>query len=384
MSAKSVTIIDRYLARQFIQLFLMSYVSLAGLYTVVDAFTNLDSFIAFAEKEGNLAAIMLRFYAFRWLAFFDLTSGVLALVAATFTITLFQSRNEMTALLAAGIAKRRICMPVIVAGAAVSLLAAGARELVLPRYARELSQNAKDLSGDAGQPVSPRYDNRTEILLNGGVTIPKRQCIKKPNFQLPSDGLLDRYGRYLIAEEAFYQRPTPDRPGGYRLKRVQQPAGLTQQPSLIGRSGDPVVLCPSDTPWLAEGECFVISDVDFEQLSGQAAWRHWSTAQLVGVVHNKSLDYGADVKVAIHSRIVKPLWDFNLLLLGLPLILSRDNRNVFLAVGLCLGATMAFLIAIYGSQFLGDAVYISPHLAAWLPLMIFVPSAAALVRPLLE
>ena len=122
MSAKSVTIIDRYLIRQFLQLFAMSYVSLAGLYTVVDAFTNLDSFIHYAEQEGNLAWVMLRFYAFRWLTFFDLTSGVLALVAATFTITLFQSRNEMTSLLAAGIAKRRICMPVIGA-AAVMLMA---------------------------------------------------------------------------------------------------------------------------------------------------------------------------------------------------------------------------------------------------------------------
>jgi lipopolysaccharide export system permease protein len=384
MSAKSLTIIDRYLIRQFIQLFLMSYVSLAGLYTVVDALSNLDSLLHCAEQQGGLLRVMLRFYAFRWVAFFDLTCGILALVAAMFTITLFQSRNEMTALLAAGIAKRRICLPVIAAAAAVSLLAAGARELVLPRYAKELSQNAKDLSGEAGQPVSPRYDNQTEILLNGGMTIPKHQCIKKPNFQLPGDGLLDRYGRYLTAEEAFYQRPAPDRPGGYRLKRVQQPPTLTTQPSLIGLSGDPVILSPKDTPWLAPDECFVISDVDFAQLSGQKAWRHWSTAQMIRILHNKSLDYGADVKVAIHSRIVKPLWDLNLLLLGLPLILSRDSRNVFLAVGLCMAVTMAFLVAIYGFQFLGDAVYISPQLAAWMPLMIFVPAAAWLARPLVE
>src|SRR5438876_12008553 len=156
MPAKSVTIIDRYLVRQFLQLFAMCYVSLAGLYTVIDAFTNLDSFLEFAEKKGNLAAIMLRFYAFRWVAFLDVTSGVLALVAAMFTITLFQSRNEMTALLAAGVAKRRICLPIIAAAVAISLLAAGARELVLPRYAKELGQTPKDLAGNAtAQAISP-------------------------------------------------------------------------------------------------------------------------------------------------------------------------------------------------------------------------------------
>ncbi len=62
----SVKIIDRYLIWQFLQLFLMSYVSLAGLYTVMHAFTNLDSFLAVAEKEGNLLWLMFRFYVFRW------------------------------------------------------------------------------------------------------------------------------------------------------------------------------------------------------------------------------------------------------------------------------------------------------------------------------
>ena len=45
---------------------------------------------------------------------------------------------------------------------------------------------------------------------------------------------------------------------------------------------------------------------------------------------------------------------------------------------------MAFLLTIYGCQFLGNSVYISPQLAAWLPLMIFVPVATAWARPLIE
>jgi lipopolysaccharide export system permease protein len=101
-------------------------------------------------------------------------------------------------------------------------------------------------------------------------------------------------------------------------------------------------------------------------------------------LHNKSLDYGADVKVVIHSRLMKPLLDINLLLLGLPLVLARDHRNIFLAVAMCLGVTILFLVTIYGCQYLGNAVYVSPHLAAWLPLMLFVPAAAGLARPLLE
>ena len=53
-------------------------------------------------------------------------------------------------------------------------------------------------------------------------------------------------------------------------------------------------------------------------------------------MRNPSLDYGADVRVAIHGRIVKPLLDMTLLFLGLPLVVTRESRNVFIAMGLCM------------------------------------------------
>ena len=41
----AMTIIDRYLLRQFLQTFLICYLSLTGLYIVFDAFTNLEDFL---------------------------------------------------------------------------------------------------------------------------------------------------------------------------------------------------------------------------------------------------------------------------------------------------------------------------------------------------
>lgn len=383
----SVKIIDRYLIWQFVQLFLMSYVSLAGLYTVVDAFTNLDSFLAVAEKEGNLLWLMFRFYVFRWVEFFDLTSGLLALISAMFTITLFQSRNELTALMAAGISKRRVVTPVIITAIAISFLAAASREFVLPCYAKELSQTPDDLLGDVAQRFPPRYDNKTDIFMNGKYTIANERRIHKPEFRLPDD--LNRYGSYLVAENAVYEPPEGERPGGYRFKGVKQPVGFTKKPSLVGKSGEAVILCPSDRKFrellvLQADECFVISDVDFDQLAGGGAWRHVSTAQLIRTLRNQSVNYGAEVKVAIHARLVKPLLDINLLLLGLPLVLARGSRNIFLSVAICLALSMGFLLTVYGCQSLGNLVYISPHLAAWLPLIIFVPLAAAMSGPFSE
>ena len=48
-------ILDRYLLRQFFQVFTICFLSLMGLYVVIDAFGHLDSFSKHAEAGGNLA-----------------------------------------------------------------------------------------------------------------------------------------------------------------------------------------------------------------------------------------------------------------------------------------------------------------------------------------
>jgi lipopolysaccharide export system permease protein len=374
-------IIDRYLVRQFVQVFIICFVSLTGLYIVFDAFTNLDAFMEAAKHQGGLMAVMGRFYLFRALSFFNLASGVLALIAAMFTITLFQRHNEMTALMAAGVSRARVSLPVILAAVTVSLGAAAARELVLPQFIKELSQDPKDLMGEAAKPFSPRYDNETGILLRGKSTLAKESQITLPNFLLPDD--LARYGVNLEAENATYKPAKGDRPGGYLLSGIHRPVELPQKPSLRGgESSDKIILTPVDTDWLKPHQVFVVSNVSFEQLTGGDGWMQYSrVTSLMDAMRNKSLDFGADVKVAVHARLIRPLLDINLLFLGIPLILARDNRNIFLAVGLCLLVVSGFLICVYGMHFLGSSLYVSPHLAAWSPLLIFVPLAAAMADP---
>jgi lipopolysaccharide export system permease protein len=105
---------------------------------------------------------------------------------------------------------------------------------------------------------------------------------------------------------------------------------------------------------------------------------------LIRGLRNRSLDYGAGERMVIHARMVQPLLDMTLLFLGLPLVLSRSNRNVFLAIGMCLALVVAFMLVVMGCKYLGANYWLEPSLAAWLPLMIFVPCAVALSPPLRE
>lgn len=370
-------ILDRYLLGQFVKTFLICFVSLTGLYIVFDAFTNLEDFLRTAGKQGGLATLMLSHYAYRSILFFDRTAGLLVLVSAMFTISLFQRYNEMTALMAAGISRVRVAAPVIVASILIMLLAAANRELVIPRCREELARRPQDMIGDVGQKLQPVYDNSTDILIRGKSTYGDRKRIEKPDLLLPPS--LSDYGKLLTAENAYYWPPEGNRPGGYLLVGVDKPKDVCLRPSLM-LEGRPVVVTPRDaSSWLRPGQCFVVSAVTFDQLTGGNSWRQFSsTLDLIRSLHSKAFDFGADVRVTIHSRLIQPLMDVTLLMLGLPLVLTRENRNVFLAMGLGGVVVGAFMLVVIGFQHLGAVYVLSPALAAWAPLMLFVPLAAGL------
>jgi lipopolysaccharide export system permease protein len=374
-------IIDRYLLRQFLQVLAICFCSLTGLYVVFDAFGNLDEFLRYGEKQGGVIALLAEYYAYRSIFFFDRTSGILALVAAMFTVTWIQRHNELTALAAAGLSTGRVMRPVLVAAMAVALFAALNREVVIPKLSGPLSRDAKDLLGDTGRDLQPRYDQKTDIFFRGRQTFANEQKIVEPNFLLPPG--LDTYGKQLAAAEGFYRPADANHPSGYLLKGVTEPAGLAAEPSLQFNK-ETIVFTPKDAAaWLKPDECFVASEVNFEQLTGGNRFRQFSsTRQLILGLSNPSLDFGADVRVTIHSRIVQPVLDITLLLLGLPLVLARENRNIFLAIGLCLGLVTLFMMVIIACQYLGGIYLLSPALAAWLPLMIFLPAAVGMSDPL--
>ncbi len=377
-------IVDRYLLRQFLQTFLICFCSLTGLYIVIDGMGNLDEFVTYARDHDGLLKVMGEYYGYRSLSFFDSMSALLCLIAAMFTLTWIQRHNELTALEAAGIPKARIIRPVIGASLIICLLAVVNRELMIPSVREHLSHNAQDLGGSSGQPARPRYDNETQILLGGpgSQMFADQQRISRPDFYLPQG--LDRYGPRILAESAYYQKPQDSRPGGYLFRRLEQPKGLDREASLsLGKR--PVLLTPRDYPWLKPGECFVVSNVSFEHLESAGTGRQlMSTPELIRDLQNQSLDFGAGERLAIHARLIQPLLDMTLLFLGLPLVLSRTNRNVFLAIGLCLGLVTAFMLVVIGCKYLGSTYWLEPALAAWMPLMIFIPCAVALAGPLRE
>jgi len=359
---------------QYVQVFLICYVSITGLFVVIDAFGHIDHFMTYARQQNqSLAWVLAEFYAYRAIGLFDQTSGVLALVAAMFTVTWIERHNEMTALMAAGVSRFRVLRPVIVAALLLAVLAATNRELVMPNIRDHLAIDSKNLGGKRAEKVVSRYDSQTDILLDGDEAIVAEKKIVRPNFVLPSR--MAKYGKQLSAVEARYVVAEGNRPSGYWMRGVTSPKNLADKPSVV-IEGQALLVTPHDAPWLAEDELFVVSEVPFELLTGGSAWRQFaSTAQLVTELRSPSVNLGNDARVAIHSRLLQPFLDGTLIFLGLPLIISRNNRNPFIAIGMAVGVVAAFFIVTLGCQSLGNSGWIRPTLAAWLPLILFVPMA---------
>jgi lipopolysaccharide export system permease protein len=164
MGGSIVRILDKQRYWSFLKAYAICYVSLVGLFIVIDAFSNFDEFTKRAEGVEVLR-VMARYYLVHQSLFFDYLCGVIGMMAAIFTVTWMQRNNEQLAILAAGVSTHRAIRPVLVSSVIVSGFAVANQELIMPRYAEELAKSHDD-DGQRTVHVSGRYDSRA-IYLHG-------------------------------------------------------------------------------------------------------------------------------------------------------------------------------------------------------------------------
>jgi lipopolysaccharide export system permease protein len=376
-----MTAIDRYLIQVYAKVLFVAFASLVGLFVVIDGANNLDEFYNYGNHRFlDSLKVMAEYYAPRTLQFFDQISGLLAMLAASFVITSIARTNELTAIMAAGIGPARVIRPLLAASIAVALLAAANREVGLPRLRDSLSKNAQDWLGESNRKCTPRYDIKSDILISAKSTIAKEKILDDPLFRLPPE--LSIWGRQISADLAHYLRAEGDRPAGYLMHSVKQPTSLAKL-ATARLNNEAVLYSPADTPWLKPDECFVVSIVTFEQLSIGSAWRqNLSSWELITGLRGQTIEPGADVRLTLHSRCVRPLLDLSIVLLGIPLVLRRETRNIFMAATIGLMLVVALWVVMIASDALGRNYLISATLAAWLPLLVFGPLAYVASRPL--
>jgi lipopolysaccharide export system permease protein len=357
--------IDRLLIRSYFQAFFIFLSSLLSLYIVVDLFTNLDEFTSHHRNFAQVLQHIATYYGYRIAHIYDLLSEVIILLAGVFTVAWMQRCNELVPLLSAGISTRRVVRPVLFSACFMMGVTIANQELVIPRIGDELMADRDDFLGEKDIHVEGGFEpNGVHVEGHAGY---RKDMVVKPFFCMIPEGV-SRNMVHLSADEAQYLPPDGSpRSGGWLMTGTDPPRLENWDRPDILEQIDP-------------GKYFLhVHEMDFEAITRCSKWYNYtSTLSLFRELQKPDSARLAAMAVLFHTRLTRPILGMVLVVMGLSVILRDQNRNVFLSAGMCVVLCGIFFAALFTCKSLGSSNFVSPALAAWLPVLFFGPLGFAM------
>ena len=369
---KSMSVIDRYVLLLFGRIFAVCFVSLTGLFIVIHLFTNLDELSVLADKVGGMSKLLVEFYGPRILDFFDRTVAVLVLISGVCALAWMQRHREMTAIEAAGVPTSRMFRTILVGAVGLIALSALNREVWIPQFKDELISSAQNWRGLSESIPNFQKDHQTGLRIHGEKLLAAESKIVAPIIQIPVD--MSSSIPRITAMTAWFVPADENHPAGLLLEDITEPVNINVLNDLDD-SGAAVVFAPERHLWLKSNQCFVASTLTVEEMAfGQQEGDFSSIGEMVKSIRRPTQWYSHGNRIAIHARIIRPLLDLTLLLITLPIAMLFTERNLFLAAMICVLLVAAVQVTTLLSFSLGSVSLIkSSALAAWIPLIIFLP-----------
>lgn len=358
---------DRVLIRSYLKAYLVVLVSLLSLYVVVDLFTNFE---AFTDSHRGLAKVLTRistYYAYRITHIFDRLCEAIVMLAAMFTVSWMQKSNELAPFLSAGVSTRRVVRPVLITAFVMLGLSLLNQEFVIPPLSGMLLSERDDPTLDKELQVHGASEPNG-IKFWGHTARRKQKMVKQMGCLIPET--LGPNLFTILSEEAYYFGPgeSPYGGPGWLLTHANEPAALKnwENPRVLK------ILDPKKYFLYTE-------EVDFDRLTRNRGWFIFaSTFELLKELNRPESNQLTPLAVLFHTRLTRPLLGFLLVLMALAVILRDQNRNVFISAGLCLALCALFFAVGIACKYLGENEYLSPVLAAWLPVVLFGPFGVVL------
>jgi lipopolysaccharide export system permease protein len=116
--------------------------------------------------------------------------------------------------------------------------------------------------------------------------------------------------------------------------------------------------------------------VDFDSLTRDPRWFNLaSTYQIYEELQRPDSTRLAALAVLFHTRLTRPLVGMVLVFMGLSLILRDQTTNIVISAGQCIVLCGLFFATCNACRMMGDNEYLTPVMAAWLPVVLFGPLA---------
>jgi lipopolysaccharide export system permease protein len=360
-------LLDRMLIWSFVKSWLVCFTSLVSLYIVIDLFNKIDDFLDAANGHASdMARIIATFYSYQIVMIFDRLCAVIVLLAAMFTIAYLQMKNELVALLSAGVSIHRVLRPLFLATLAIVALNMANRELLMPRIADQLQFSAADPQGEKTRSAYGAYEPNG-ILISGQNARNQGMIVYGFSCTIPEKvaGVLT----HVSALEAYYIPADGSRhSGGWLLTQTDPPTLPDKWQSDRLEMIDP-------------GKFFLRTErVDYDMVVRKPNWYQFSsTWKIFEELQRPESTRLASMAVQLHLRLTLPFLTLIMVIMGVSIILRDQSRNVFLNAGLCVVMAVCFYAISYLTKHLGEYEYLSPALSAWMPVLLFGPTSLVML-----
>lgn len=353
-------VMDRYVLRSFLGIFIGSLLAVSFLFTVISV---LDSINFLMSEEGATVAGVIRYYLLQLPQTLYMSAPVSSLISAMITLGGLNQSHELMALRAAGVSLFRVATPIVLAAMIISGGAFALGNTLVPvgnRYFLSEKQALKGEEPDPGESVWYVSESRGQnpIILN--IEKVDRQTGKLSGVTMfrtgPGLALLEE----ITAAQAFYVEGK-----GWKLIGAETRTFHGHDVPVISRATETMV---------------ALSDTPEDMLRVQRAPEEMTLTELadqIERVHRYGLRETA-FRVERQSRFAIPLAAVILVLAGIPLAI-RPVRSAGLAWGILGAIIVGFIYFVVIAEFisLGKGGMISPWIAAWSANIIFGVIGAA-------
>lgn len=332
-------ILDRYILLTFLQALLVSVVFLVGLYLLIHFFTHLkgleEASTAFAARDMSLVSGLCRYYLVNLPEMIVFFGPYAILMAAMYTLHHLSSNNELTPMLAAGISRARILVPLILATACLTVGLVFLKEGVVPSVATEMAELNRLMKGktETIEDRLPLFADSSQNVVDCATWDPDRRILNDVHLRSRELPNLLSWTRWVWSKDHWMAHG--------------EDGTATSIAELTDLTPDDIVM----------------------ELNARARTR-LSMFQLSRASDRRP--ESLELKVLFHSHMAYAFSPFILLLLGLPFVMKTRRRGTFLGIGTCLFLSLAFFSCTLVFQRMGaQGVFVTPLLAAWLPVIAF-------------
>jgi lipopolysaccharide export system permease protein len=344
--------LDRYVIGHFIGSYGTALFLVVGLYLVLDMASNVGDYITPASAEGD--SPVLRYYLIQVPFLFLQVAPFVTLLAGMFTVNRLLKKNEVTAILAAGVSSRRLTGPILLVGLVLSVGMFVLRETLIEVLADERDRLHWSLvEGEENRA----YEDIVVHGELGSLVFLERYFPEGTGAGVPvAEGVVA-----ILSEDERYTRI--DASGATWTGESWSLAGAERQEMGASAASEPVA-------FLEEVEDLDL-DPELVLTYRRAGYEplELSFAEVGRLMQREPDDM--TYRTLWHYHLTFPLANVILLLVGLPLLFQyeRGRGSERLALGglLC----VFFFAADFVFRNLGLSGGLSPLLASWTPVLGF-------------